>query len=138
MPYNDTALAMASTTPATMAATAVKATAMKTSGEAAMEAAGETRPAAERVSPRGAAMIETAERAGMHAKLIMCSEAMERAAMKSAAVSETAAAMEHVAVADEGSAPGGVGMVIEVESVVVPVGAPLVPSPAIAGKDAEA
>src|ERR1700720_3968133 len=117
---------------ATMAATAVKAPAMKTSGESGMEAAGETRPAAERVSPRDAAMIETAERTGMHAKLIMRREAMERAAMKSAAVSETGAAMEHVAVADEGSAPGGVGTVIEVESVVVPVGAPVVPSPAIA------
>src|SRR6202047_3069323 len=113
-------LTMAAATPTTMATTAVKATAMKASGEAAMETAGETRPAAERISPRDAAMIETAERAGMHAKLIMCSEAVERAAMETAVVSETGAAMERVAVADEGSAPGGVGMVIEVESVVVP------------------
>src|SRR6266851_1903535 len=122
---NGSALSMASATPTTMAATAttmepaaVEATAMKTSGEAA---------------------IEAAERAGMDAKLIMPSrEAVERAAMKSAAVSEIGASMEHVAAADESSAPRDVGMVIEVEPVVVPVGPPMVPSPAIAGKDAEA
>src|SRR5216683_1655374 len=92
---NGSALSMASATPTTMAAT-----------EAAMEAAGDTRPAAERVGSRDAAMIETAERAGMDAKLIMPSrEAVERAAMKSAAVSEIGDSMEHVAAADESSAP---------------------------------
>ncbi len=126
---------MASAT--TMEPTAVKATAMKTSGEATMEAA-DTRPAAGRVGSRDAAMIETAERAGMDATLIRPSrEAVDRAAMKSAAVSEIAS-MERVAAADEGSAPRDVGMVIEVEPVVVPVGPPMVPSPAIAGNDAEA
>src|SRR5216683_3049730 len=80
---NGSALSMASATPTTMAATAT------TMEPAAMEATGDTRPAAERVGSRDAAMIETAERAGMDAKLIMPSrEAVERAAMKSAAVSE--------------------------------------------------
>src|SRR5260370_15931583 len=119
---NGSALSMASATPTTMAATAttmepaaVEATAMKTSGEAAMEAAGDTRPAAERVGSRDAAMIETAERAGMDAKLIMPSrEALERAAMKSAAVSEFAASMEHIAAPDDSSAPTTVVRLIHV------------------------
>src|SRR5216683_2810647 len=63
---------------------------------------------------------------------------MEPAAVEATAVSEIGASMEHVAAADESSAPRDVGMVIEVEPVVVPVGPPMVPSPAIAGKDAEA
>jgi len=102
---------------------------------AGMGTAAEASPAAGRIGARDAAMIETAEGAGMNADGCV--------AGKSAVVAETSmvetrgSAIEMTVIA-KGSAVGDVGAVVVFHPAAVPVGAPVVPSPAKAAENSDA
>jgi hypothetical protein len=126
--------------------------------------AAEARLPARGKSPRNSSAIEAAERAGMTTRLDMRSsesvarvyESMLRgrsmeprisaraAALKSASTSESVATIEvgtrviEVVAIGEDSAAGDIAVVMEDDSVAMPVISPVVPSPAKAAKQADA
>jgi hypothetical protein len=114
-------------------------------GSAAVETAPEAGLAAGRICARDPAMIEAAESVGMDAEGCAASTG-PCAARKSAGVieigmvvtRESPIEMTVIAVIDESRAVGEVGVVVVFHPAAMPVGAPVVPSPAIAAEKPDA
>jgi hypothetical protein len=120
---------------------------MKTSAAmetaSAMKAAPEARLPASRKPSRDASMIEATESAGVHATLavgrresMLWRPTVKASPMK--AMIEPASASVEVITINENSAVGHVAVVVEKDAVMVPIGSPMVPTPAKTTKKANA
>jgi hypothetical protein len=108
-----------------------------------MKAAPEARLAASRKPSRDASMIEATESAGVHATLAVGrrESMLWRPTVKSSPMKpmiEPASASVEVIAINENSAVGHVAVVVEKDAVMVPIGSPMVPTPAKTTKKAKA